>query len=48
MEHLLNALYSLTLLEQERELSYEELHFYSYCVETLKSNDIYIPFGIEI
>lgn len=48
MEHLLNALYALTLLEQERQLNYEELHFYSYCIEVLNDNCIVIPFGIEL
>lgn len=48
MEHLLNALYSLTLLESERKLTEEENDFYSYCVITLRENNINIPFGIEI
>lgn len=48
MEHLLNALESLTYLEQERELTQQETDFYVYCVLTLNSNDIEIPFGVEI
>lgn len=48
MEHLLNALYSLTLLENERELTTEENYFYLYCYNTLHDNDIEIPFGIEV
>ena len=48
MEHLLNALYSLTLLEQERELKQEEIYFYLYCVNTLRDSSMDIPFGIEI
>ncbi len=48
MEHLLDALYALTLLEQERQLTDEECHFYVYCWNTLKDNDIDIPFGVEI
>ena len=48
MEHLLNALYSLTLLESERELNEKECEFYVYCVLTLNTNNINIPFGIEI
>jgi len=48
MEHLLNALYALTLLEQERFLTQEETDFYVYCVLTLNRNNIEIPFGVEI
>ena len=48
MEHLLNALYALTLLEQERELKQEEVYFYLYCVNTLNDNGIVISFDIEI
>lgn len=48
MEHLLNALYSLTLLEQERELQQDEIYFYLYCVNTLNEANIEIAFGINI
>jgi len=48
MQHLLNALYSLTLLEQERGLTNEENEFYLYCYDTLTSYNIEIPFAVEI
>lgn len=48
MENILNALYSLTVIEQERELNPDELVNYLYYVDLLRANDIEIPFGIEI
>lgn len=48
MKYLLNALYQLTLLENERPLTTAEIVFYVYCVETLNSAGHEIPFGVEI
>jgi len=48
MEHLLNALHALTLLEMERDLTNEETRFYLYCYNTLTENNINIPFGVEV
>lgn len=48
MENILNALFSLTVIEQERELNPDEIVDYLYYVELLNKNGVPIPFGIEI
>lgn len=48
MDELLNELYTLTLEEYERDLNEQEKAHYLELVETLHSNNIDIPFGIEI
>lgn len=48
MKHLLEALYQLTLLENERPLTTDEIVFYVYCVEALNDANYEIPFGVEI
>ena len=46
MEHLYNALYSLTLLEMERELTEEEKYFYMYAYDILNENNFEIDFAV--
>ena len=46
MEHLYNALYSLTLLEMERELTQEEKYFYIYVYNTLLENNVEVDFAV--
>lgn len=48
MNHLLTALYELTLLEKERVLTDEEIRFYIYSYNTLIENKVIIPFEVEI
>lgn len=43
----LNSLYALTLVEENRELTADEIKQYMFYVEALKDANIKIPFGIE-
>lgn len=47
-EDLLDELYMLVLIEQERKLSDDEEKRYLEIFNLLKDNDIEIPFGVEI
>lgn len=48
MGDLLDEFYQLTLIEQSRVLTSTESNRYLEIWETLKRNDIDIPFGVEI
>lgn len=48
MNNLLDELWFLTLIEEKRELTTTEHNRYLEIFETLRNNDIDIPFGIEI
>ena len=45
---MLDELYDLTIVEQNRELNKSEKDRYIYLYETLTQNHIEIPFGVEI
>lgn len=47
-EKLLDELYALTLIEEERHLNEGETARYLYLVDTLEKNNVVIDFGINI